>query len=1298
MKKRLLSILTCLALCLSLLPATALAAEDTTPATPTVVEDYGMKIFANGTPITVEAGTDPGTSKVWYDDQGHKTYLDLDPDADGEQTELDISTYNIYGGTNSSDFEGNTKITMTGGKVNGIISGSHGEMTGSTSITMTGGEVTGVIYGAYTKINGSVTIDLHSGTVRTIYGVYVDSSDCDVLVNVCGGTITGFNTGQSVVSIYILGQCNSHTVDISGGIVTGDVYGGLSKTSGNCKSAAVNISGGTVNGNIYGGGKAYVLGDAAVTVSGGTVNGNIDISSNVKGSGTITVSGGTVKGSIDATPTQDGSSGTITLKDEAHVQIPADGTLKAKNSITLGSGYARTAADGNFLPVEDNATLTSTTNGYYEYVGANHNKNIQIDENDHGHVCTSENCAIGGVSIVTGQHDDWKYSVSGLTITKTCGTCGYEAATATLSDPAADAPTYDGTAKEATMTQEGSWGDSEITLTYAGTGISDSAAAPTAAGSYTATMTAGGKSVSVDFTIAPAALTVTGATATGRAYDGTSTVTITGVTLDGIFNSDAVSVDTTGLTGALSSPNAGSYTEVTLPTLILTGGAGNYTLTQPTAAVTTTVTISKAAHANLTAATQNLFSSAVTTQSRNYTFDLAETPNFPTDGGTMGYAVKTDGTYAIADDTTPFVGSVLHYTVATPQAKDTADNIVVTVSSTNYEDFDVTIPMVFVDKTDAQVTISGAPTSAVTYGDADIRLTATAGDPGTGTGVWTWSSSAPDVLQVTGSGSTATVKILKSGSATITVKYESDTTIAEVPTAAITVNKAALTVKPKNVSIYNGTAMPTPEVEYVGLKNGDAGATVAALTSGTLDMEIKAADNTTTLADTKTNGTYQIVFIGTPVFAVSDQYEITTGNGTLTISTRPSSGGGGGGYTPPVQNVTVPISGDDNTIHVGASVNGDKATVKNVDLDHLDTVIGDHVDTGTVTIDFSGLNSSKPITTVELPSNVVKQIAEAVNDPGNDAQSLEVVLSNGLSIEFDAEALGEKAAQADGQDITISIQNSKDAKPNQKQEAALKGRPAYDITVTSGGEHISDMGGKITVHAPYELQDGEHPRGIVVWYVDEDGKRERCETSYDPVKKRVNWKTDHLSLYMIDYDERFINPFTDISEDKYYYDAVLWAVDSGITNGTSATTFSPDVSCTRAQMATFLWRAAGSPNPAGSTNPFTDVSADAYYAKAVQWAYEQGITGGTSATTFSPDAPCTRGQMATFLWRNAGSPATTGSANPFTDVSDDAYYAKAVQWAYEQEITGGTSATTFSPDADCTRAQMVTFLYRNFEE
>ena len=170
-------------------------------------------------------------------------------------------------------------------------------------------------------------------------------------------------------------------------------------------------------------------------------------------------------------------------------------------------------------------------------------------------------------------------------------------------------------------------------------------------------------------------------------------------------------------------------------------------------------------------------------------------------------------------------------------------------------------------------------------------------------------------------------------------------------------------------------------------------------------------------------------------------------------------------------------------------------------------------------------------------------------------------------------------------------------------------------------------------------------------------------------------------------------PFVDVPSDAYYFDAVLWAVENGITYGTSATTFSPDESCTRAQAITFLWRAAGCPSPQSREMPFKDVDKGSYYETAVLWAVENGITKGTSATTFSPEDNCTRAQIAAFLWRSQGMP-DAGTSNPFTDVTSGKYYYNAVLWAVENGITNGTSATTFSPDEDCARDQIVTFLYR----
>ena len=173
--------------------------------------------------------------------------------------------------------------------------------------------------------------------------------------------------------------------------------------------------------------------------------------------------------------------------------------------------------------------------------------------------------------------------------------------------------------------------------------------------------------------------------------------------------------------------------------------------------------------------------------------------------------------------------------------------------------------------------------------------------------------------------------------------------------------------------------------------------------------------------------------------------------------------------------------------------------------------------------------------------------------------------------------------------------------------------------------------------------------------------------------------------------------FRDVPESQYYAEPVMWAAAQGITNGTAEAVFSPGEACTRGQVVTFLWRAAGEPKPERAENPFKDVKKGAYYYDAVLWAVEQGITNGTSETTFSPGEACTRGQVVTFLYRNAGTPAVKAK-NPFKDVKKSAYYYDAVLWAVKNEITNGTSETAFSPDNTCTRGQIVTFLYRGLAE
>ena len=170
------------------------------------------------------------------------------------------------------------------------------------------------------------------------------------------------------------------------------------------------------------------------------------------------------------------------------------------------------------------------------------------------------------------------------------------------------------------------------------------------------------------------------------------------------------------------------------------------------------------------------------------------------------------------------------------------------------------------------------------------------------------------------------------------------------------------------------------------------------------------------------------------------------------------------------------------------------------------------------------------------------------------------------------------------------------------------------------------------------------------------------------------------------------NPFEEIQEGNYFYYAVLWAVNKGITKGTTDTTFSPYNTCTTANIITFLWRASGSPEPAGA-NPFRDVSAGSYYEKAAVWASEKGMVSGD---TFNGNSPCTRAAVMKYLWILAGKPSAGDS--PFTDVPNSADYAQAVAWAVQRGVTNGKTETTFAPNETCTRGQIVTFLYRYYKQ
>ena len=258
-------------------------------------------------------------------------------------------------------------------------------------------------------------------------------------------------------------------------------------------------------------------------------------------------------------------------------------------------------------------------------------------------------------------------------------------------------------------------------------------------------------------------------------------------------------------------------------------------------------------------------------------------------------------------------------------------------------------------------------------------------------------------------------------------------------------------------------------------------------------------------------------------------------------------------------------------------------------------------------------------------------------------------------------------------------------------------RPRYDVTTPSKPENGSvtvdperaRSGSRVTVTV---MPDSGYKLGELV-VTDKDGKKLEL-TDKGNGQYTFTMPSGKVEVAAEFVKEVEVSPFADVATDAYYYDAVKWAVEKGITNGVSETLFGPDQACTRAQIVTFLWRAAGSPEPKSGSS-FADVAADAYYAKAVAWAVENGITKGTSETTFHPDETCTRAQGVTFLYRALGKLAAAQAG--FTDVAADSYYADAVNWAAENGVTKGISETLFGPDGSCTRAQIVTFLYRAYQ-
>ena len=361
---------------------------------------------------------------------------------------------------------------------------------------------------------------------------------------------------------------------------------------------------------------------------------------------------------------------------------------------------------------------------------------------------------------------------------------------------------------------------------------------------------------------------------------------------------------------------------------------------------------------------------------------------------------------------------------------------------------------------------------------------------------------------------------------------------------------------------------------------------------------------------------------------------------------------------------------------ITVKVKDDTSTVSKINTDDLSSK-------NSITLDVT--DGNKGVTGVNLPVSALEKIVDA-KVPGTT-----LTLSD-TSAKFDLAALTEVTKAASGKTALLRILTGTDAekKLSATEKSAMsdvKNASAVSVALSSDDKAITSLGsGKLTVSVPYKWD----AKGAVRAYqVDANGKLVSVPvTCKNNIAELTLTGTGNFILGTVD-----TKSFDDVADDAFYKTAVDWAVENGVTSGISDTLFAPAKTCTRAQVVTFLWRAAGSPEPTKTENPFTDVKSDAYYYKAVLWALEKGITSGTSATTFASENVVSRAQVVTFQWRMADSAKAAGTNN-FTDVPADSYYKDAVQWAAEKGITSGTSATTFAPNAGCTRGQIVTFLYR----
>lgn len=394
-----------------------------------------------------------------------------------------------------------------------------------------------------------------------------------------------------------------------------------------------------------------------------------------------------------------------------------------------------------------------------------------------------------------------------------------------------------------------------------------------------------------------------------------------------------------------------------------------------------------------------------------------------------------------------------------------------------------------------------------------------------------------------------------------------------------------------------------------------------------------------------------------------------------------SSGGGGGSSGGGSSSVTVPVSGGGSTVQVSASVSGTTATVSEMDISKLG-------DASMVVVDLTGLG--KTINAVQFPAAALREIGKR----GGMTVKLTTVEAS-----FDSSALDAIQSQADGQ-VTLSAVSVRSSSLTAGQREAVGSAQVYDLRLQSGGRSISDLkGGTARVSLPYALPMGQEVAGVVVYWLDEDANTHPCPTEYREAEKTAVFTTGHFSLYFVGQAESdgWKNPFVDVRESDWFYEAVKYANQNGLLDGLGEGRFAPNANLSRAQLAQILFSKEDKP-AVNFLMTFSDVDESAWYAEAVRWAASQGIVSGYDDGRFGPGDSVTREQLALMLWRYAGSPASDGGALEFSDAEQVSDWAlEAMRWAVEQGILSGTGAGQLSPRGQATRAQAAQIL-KNFLE